>query len=184
MPDRQPAMAQVVGRVVRDLRVPERAGHRLSSGRDMETLEHTTLRYSILQRPGRLERVHELLRQVDPHLNWFVFVADFGSRRRRPAASTSAHRSAAASPMRSPPCSTVMKNSRQRGRTLSRIATKCSSEGGFASSVTRLGSFTFGSRAGLRSIPMTAAERVRFTRWWLEESGLSRRELREIAVWL
>jgi hypothetical protein len=29
---------------------------------------------------------------------------------------------------------------------------------------------------------MTPAERERFTRWWLEESGLSLRELREIAV--
>ena len=32
--------------------------------------------------------------------------------------------------------------------------------------------------------PMTPAERERFVRWWREESGLSARELREIAVGL
>jgi hypothetical protein len=31
---------------------------------------------------------------------------------------------------------------------------------------------------------MTEAERVKYTRWWLERSGLSLAELREIAVGL
>lgn len=31
---------------------------------------------------------------------------------------------------------------------------------------------------------MSDAERERYRRWWLEESGLSREELREIAVGL
>jgi hypothetical protein len=31
---------------------------------------------------------------------------------------------------------------------------------------------------------MTPAERERFMRWWVEESGLGRSELREIAVGL
>jgi hypothetical protein len=31
---------------------------------------------------------------------------------------------------------------------------------------------------------LTAEDRERFTRWWLEKSGLSERELREIAVGL
>jgi hypothetical protein len=31
---------------------------------------------------------------------------------------------------------------------------------------------------------MTEQERERFGRWWIEESGLSTRELREIAVGL
>lgn len=31
---------------------------------------------------------------------------------------------------------------------------------------------------------MTDAERERFRKWWIEESGLSRRELHEIAVGL
>ena len=34
------------------------------------------------------------------------------------------------------------------------------------------------------ALKLTPAERERFRRWWLEESGLSRRELREIAVGL
>jgi|SoiMethySBSTD1v2_1073268.scaffolds.fasta_scaffold397366_2 hypothetical protein len=32
--------------------------------------------------------------------------------------------------------------------------------------------------------PMTEAERARYRRWWLEESGLSRDEVRAIAVGL
>ncbi len=66
MPDRDPAMPEVVRVVVRDAGGLAGPQHRLVRGRLRDPLEDAPLRGPILERADRLDRVDQPLGQVDP----------------------------------------------------------------------------------------------------------------------
>jgi hypothetical protein len=152
MPDGGAAVPKFVRRVEGDLGGGAGASRRGADGVVAQALEDASIRGAIFERAEGGELIGEPLGKLDP-AGTLAFRLATAEPQPRPGDVEVAHVTDSVSAILVQPCSNVSRNNATVGFTRSRIASRWSVGGGFASSRSTFGSRNRLSRAGFGSAP-------------------------------